>query len=100
MQQTLVAALDPLEQHVKAMGQATGILLPTQQQGTHHRRQGQGDDARDDHRPCQGQGELLEQGAGEPGQEADRCVYRGQGDGHRHHRHGDFPRTFQRGVQR
>ena len=100
VQQALVAALDPLEQHVKAMGQPAGIVLPTQQQGTHHRRQGKGDDARDDHRPCQGQGELLEQGAGEPGQEADRCVNRSQGDGHRHHWHGDFPRPFQRGVQR
>ncbi|MNH22415.1 hypothetical protein D3C79_822730 [compost metagenome] len=30
VQQALVAALDPLEQHVKAMGQAAGILLTTQ----------------------------------------------------------------------
>jgi hypothetical protein len=47
------------------MGQAAGVLLVAQQQGAHHRRQGQGDDAGNDHRAGQGQGELLEQGPGD-----------------------------------
>ncbi|MNV07923.1 hypothetical protein D3C71_983770 [compost metagenome] len=100
MKQALVAALEAFENHVQAMGQAAGVLVVTQQKRTHHRRQGQGDDTGNHHRAGQGQGELLEQRPGQAGQEADRCIHRRQGDGHRNHRHGDFPGAFNGGLER
>ncbi len=81
------------------MRQARGILLVAQQARAHHRRQGQGDDPGNDHRAGQGEGELLEQGAGEAGEEADRRVDRGEGDGHADHRYSDLPRALQGSLE-
>ncbi len=95
----LVALLQALEDQVEAMRQARGILLVAQQARAHHRRQGQGDDPGNDHRAGQGEGELLEQGASEAGEEADRRVDRGEGDGHADHRYGDLPRALQGSLE-
>ncbi|MCY1285977.1 hypothetical protein D9M70_349350 [compost metagenome] len=100
MQQALVTPLEALEDQVQAMRQAAGVLVVAQQARAHHRRQGQGDDAGDDHRAGQGEGELLEQRAGEAAEEADRRIHGGQGDGHGHHRHGDLPCALDGRVER
>ena len=59
------AALEAIEHSVEAVGQTRRVFIMAQQQRAHHRRQGQGDNAGNDHRPGQGQGELLEQRPGE-----------------------------------
>ena len=82
VQGALVALLQTLENLVEAMGQARGVFLVAQQHRAHHRRQGQGDDAGDHHGTGQGQGKLLEQGAGQAFKKADGCIHRRQGDGH------------------
>ena len=95
-QRAPVAVLQAVEQPVDALGQSGRGAVRAQQMGAHHRREGQRDDAGDDHRAGQGEGELLEQHAGDAGQQADRRIHRRQGDGHRHHRQGDLPRAEQR----
>ena len=100
VQHALVTPLEPVEQLVEAVGQPGRVRVVAQEQGAHHGRQGQGDDAGDHHGARQGQGELLEQRPGQPRQETDRRIHGGQGDGHRDHRHGDFPRALERCVQR
>ncbi len=90
----LVASLQAFEEQVQAMRQAAGVLIVAQQARAHHRRQRQRHYPGDDHRAGQGEGELLEQRAGQAAEEADGGVHRGQGDGHGDHRHGDFPGAF------
>ena len=70
-------------------------LLRRQQKRTHHRRQGQRHDAGHHHGTGQGQGELAEQGAGQPAHQSNRRIYRRQRDGHGDHRSGDFTRADQ-----
>ena len=100
VQGALVALLQTLENLVEAMGQARGVFLVAQQHRAHHRRQGQGDDAGDHHGTGQGQGKLLEQGAGQSFKKADGRIHRRQGDGHRHHWHGDLTGAFDGGIER
>ena len=71
-----------------------------QQLRAHHRRQGQRDEAGDDHRAGQREGEFAKQGAGDAGDEADRRIDRRQRDRHRHHRQRDLVRAADRRVER
>ncbi|MCY1498909.1 hypothetical protein D9M68_329070 [compost metagenome] len=100
MEGVLVTLLEAVEDHVQAVREAAGVLVVAQQPGAHHRRQGQGNDAGDDHRACQGQGELTEQRTGQAFEEADGRVHRRQGDGHRDDRNGDLAGALDGGVER
>ncbi len=71
-----------------------------QQLRAHHRRQRQRDEAGDDDRARQREGELAEQRAGHARDEADRRVDRGQRDRHRDDRQRDLARAADRRVER
>ncbi|MPL75498.1 hypothetical protein SDC9_21322 [bioreactor metagenome] len=66
----------------------------------HHRGDGERDDAGQDHRARQGEGEFLEQRAGQSAGEAERREHGGKGDRHRDHRAGDLLHPLHRGRDR
>jgi hypothetical protein len=78
-----VAAPHLLEGVGHDLGEALLVVARPQQVGAHHRRQRQGDEARDHDRPGERERELAEQGAGEAALQADRGVHRRQRDRHR-----------------
>ena len=66
----------------------------------HHRRQREGDDARDDDGAGEREGEFAEERAGQARGEADRRIDCRQRDGHADHRQGDLAGALQGGVER
>ena len=74
------------------------LFFVLEQHRTHHRRQGQGDKAGNQHGAGQGQGEFDEELAGATGHEGDRRVNRGQRQGHGDHGKADFLRPQQGGL--
>ncbi len=71
-----------------------------QQARTHHRRQGERDDAGDDDRTREGEREFAKQRAGQTGDKANWRIDRGKRDRHRNHRRGDLVRALQGRVAR
>ena len=101
-QPPLVALLETPEHAVEEAGEAPAAagIVRLEQPRAHHRRQRERDHAGDDHRRGEGEGEFLEQGAGEPGDEADRREHGRQGDGHGDDRIDDLAGAHERRLHR
>ena len=95
-EQPLVPAAQVVELVVDELREARLPAGALKQARTHHRREGQGDNARDRHRAREREGELGEQRAGQSALESDRHVHRHQDNGHRQDRAAELARGDQR----
>ena len=96
MQAPLIAVLQAIEPAVEPASEAAAFTgMRPKQLRAHHRRQRQSDHSRHDHRAGQREGELAEQSAGQPRDEADRREHRRQGNGHGDDRVDDLARAEQ-----
>ena len=100
VKQTAIAVAQPVEETLGATGHRAFAGLAVEQEGAHHRRQGQRHHAGHHHGAGEGEGELLEQRAGQPAHQADGGVHRGQGQGHGDHGAGDLAGADQGRLQR
>ena len=75
-------------------------IARAQQFGSHHGRERDGDDAGDEHRACQREGELPEERAGEAAHDADGGIHGDEGDRHGDQRPEELPRAVDGGLER
>ena len=100
VQSPLVARPQAVEHPVEKAREAALRFMVAQQLRRHHRRQGEGHDARNDDRAGEREGEFAEQRAGQSGGEADRRIDGGQRDGHADDRQRDLAGSLEGCVER
>ena len=100
MQAALIGAPQAIEGAVDESPEPALPHVVAQELRAHHRREGQRNEAGDDHRARQGEGELAKQGARHARNEADRRIDRGERDRHRDDRQRDLVRAADRRVER
>ena len=74
-----------------------GIVL--EEFRAHHRRQGQGNEPRNDHGACQSESEFEEQAAGRSRHEGDRRINGSESESHRHDGEADLAHARERGFE-
>src|SRR5262249_40565555 len=98
-ERALIAGAHALEGAVDALAEPSPFRRPNETRG-HHRRERERDDARDEDRPREGEGELSEERAGEAALKTNRYVYRPDRHGHGQDGKSEFARALDRRVER
>ena len=99
-QAAAVPGSEPAEGAVDETGESGVLASLFQEDGAHHRRQRQRDNAGNDDGAGQGKGELAKERAGQPRQKADGRIDGGERDGHGDDGADDFPRADDGGLDR